>query len=97
VDEQTLENLFRLSNFALKNEDKKQWQTDIAQWLEFFALEAGIDADNTYQFVGHRTVQELRDDAQVASSLRSSDIKLFSKRFVDGFIALPEHQRHEPQ
>lgn len=91
---QTLENLFRLSNFSMEDEaEKAQWLSDIAQWLEFFSLEDTPDVPNLYRFAGQRPIDAIRPDDVVGKSLTSAEIKLFSKRFVDGFIALPEHKR----
>ncbi|NIZ40069.1 hypothetical protein PVA45_00855 [Entomospira entomophila] len=93
IDTQSLENLFRLSNFTVDASMIQQWQGDVSEWLEFFSLEDAPDPSAEYRFAGERTIHTIRKDDSLEPSLTSSDIKLYCKRFVDGFVALPEHKR----
>jgi Asp-tRNA(Asn)/Glu-tRNA(Gln) amidotransferase C subunit len=90
---QELENLFRLSNFELPQEQAAQWHSEIALWLEFFSLSAAPAHADAYTFVGLTPVQHLRPDSPSHTSLTSAQIKLYCKQFMDGFVALPEHKR----
>lgn len=93
ISVELLDNLFRLSNFDLRPEEIKQWQSDVSEWVDFFSLKDAPDINSDYQFLGNRSIYELRSDHEGHQSFSSADIKLYSHRFVDGFIALPKHKR----
>lgn len=99
IDMEELRNLFKLSNFRLAPKSEATWQKEINDWLEFFDVSQYNNGDTPYKFAGRVSLLQLRGDEEPArnNNLSTSQIKLFCPRFVDGFVALPEHNKNDPK